>query len=49
MCRHLILRDTEVAVAPPHPCHAVDDVLVAVEEYTNSPVLNRIVRNGIFT
>ena len=42
------MRDTEVAVAPPRPRHAVDDALVAVEEYTNSPVLNRIVRKGIF-
>ena len=48
MCRHLILRDTELEVAPLCPRHAVDDVLVAVEEYTNSPVLNRIVRKGIF-
>ena len=49
MFRHLIMRDTEVAVAPPRPRHAVDDALVAVEEYTNSPVLNRIVWKGIFT
>ena len=38
-----------MVLAPPRPRHAVDDALVAVEKYTNSPVLNRIVRKGIFT